>query len=109
LGILKPGETKELDLYLYVIENEKVSIDEMWKNIENIRKQDVAREQITVEKYWKKYVKDHVGIELKEENSDYNRKFNQIFKRSILLFPLLTNKETGGVAAAVEVDENLSQ
>ena len=28
---------------------------------------------------------------------------------SILLFPLLTNKDTGGVAAAVEVDENLTQ
>ena len=26
-----------------------------------------------------------------------------------MLFPLLTNKETGGVAAAVEVDENLAQ
>ena len=109
LGIIKPGETKELDIYLYVIENEKVSADEMWKNIENIRKQDVAHEQMSVEKYWKKYVKEHIRIELKEENSEYNIKFNQMYKRSILLFPLLTNRETGGVAAAVEVDENLTQ
>ena len=87
LGVIKPGETKELDIYLYVIENEKVSADEMWKNIENIRKQDVAHEQMSVEKYWKKYVKEHIGIELKEENSEYNIKFNQIYKRSILLFP----------------------
>ncbi len=109
VGILKPGETKELDIYLYVIENEKVTTEEMWKNIEDIRKQDVVREQTSVEKYWKKYVKDHTNIELKEENSEYNQKFNKIYKRSILLFPLLTNKETGGVAAAVEVDENLTQ
>lgn len=109
VGILKPGETKELDIYLYVIENEKISAEEIWKNIENIRKQDVIREQTSVEKYWRKYVKDHIGIELKEENSEYNKKFNKIYKRSILLFPLLTNKETGGVAAAVEVDENLTQ
>ena len=109
IGIIKPGETKELDIYLYVIENEKVTTEEMWKNIEDIRKQDVVREQTSVEKYWKKYVKDHINIELKEENSEYNQKFNQIYKRSILLFPLLTNKETGGVAAAVEVDENLTQ
>ena len=109
VGILKPGETKELDIYLYVIENEKVTTEEMWKNIEDIRKQDVVREQTSVEKYWKKYVKDHTNIELKEENSEYNQKFNKIYKRSILLFTLLTNKETGGVAAAVEVDENLTQ
>ena len=30
----------------------------------------------------------------------------KIYIRSILLFPLLTNKETGGISAAVEVDEN---
>ena len=77
--------------------------------MEKYRKQDVEAEQSSVQKYWKKYVKEHINIELKEENSDYNKKFNQIYKRSILLFPLLTNKETGGVAAAVEVDENLTQ
>ena len=109
IGVIKPGETKELDIYIYFIENEKVQKEEMWKNIEEIRKQDISREQASVEKYWKKYVKDHVNIELKEENSEYNKKFNKIYKRSILLFPLLTNKETGGVAAAVEVDENLTQ
>ena len=109
LGVIKPGETKELDIYLYILENDKVNAEEMWKNIENIRKQDVEAEQSSVQKYWKKYVKEHINIELKEENSEYNKKFNKVYKRSILLFPLLTNKETGGVAAAVEVDENLTQ
>ena len=109
VGILKPGETKELDIYMYLLDNGQVTKEEMWKNIENIRKQDVAGEQISVQKYWKKYVKDHINIELKEENSEYNQKFNQVYKRSILLFPLLTNKTTGGVAAAVEVDEDRTQ
>ena len=31
----------------------------------------------------------------------------EIYKRTILLFPLLRNEETGGISAAVEVDENL--
>ena len=109
VGIIKPGESKELDIFMYFIDNKKISQEEMWKNIENTKRQDIAHEQISVEKYWKKYVKDHINIELKEENSEYNKKYNKIYKRSILLFPLLTNKETGGVAAAVEVDENLSQ
>ena len=109
IGVIKPGESKELDIFMYFIDNQKISQEEMLKNVENIKKQDVAHEQISVEKYWKKYVKDHINIELKEENSEYNKKYNKVYKRSILLFPLLTNKETGGVAAAVEVDENLSQ
>ena len=109
MGIIKPGETKEIDIFMYLLENEAVPISEMWKNIENIRKLDVSAEQTAVQRYWKKYVKNHVNIELKEENSEYNKKFNKIYKRSILLFPLLTNRNTGGVAAAVEVDENLSQ
>ena len=109
VGMIKPGESKELYIFMYFTDNQKISQEEMCKNIENIKKQDVAHEQISVEKYWKKYVKDHVNIELKEENSEYNKKFNKVYKRSILLFPLLTNREIGGVAAAVEVDENLSQ
>ena len=109
VGIIKPGETKELDIFMYFVDNQRISQEEAWKNIENIRKIDLAHEQISVEKYWKKYVKDHINTELKDENSEYNKKFNRVYKRSILLFPLLTNKETGGVAAAIEVDENLSQ
>ena len=109
VGIIKPGETKELDIYMYILDNGQVAKEEMWKNIENIRKEDVTNEQASVQKYWKKYVKDHINIELKEENREYNQKFNQVYKRSILLFPLLTNKTTGGVAAAVEVDEDRTQ
>ena len=109
VGIIKPGETKELDIFMYFVDNQRISQEEAWKNIENIRKIDLTHEQISVERYWKKYVKDHINTELKDENSEYNKKFNRVYKRSILLFPLLTNKETGGVAAAIEVDENLSQ
>lgn len=109
IGVLKPGETRELDIYMYFVENDKTTIDDMWKNIDNIRKIDAAHEQTSVERYWRKYLKDHINITLKEETNDYNIKFNKIYKRSILLFPLLTNKETGGIAAAVEVDEKLTQ
>lgn len=109
VGTIKPGESKELDIFMYFVDNEKVKQEEIWKSIEELRKQDVAHEQNSVEKHWKKYLRDHINIELKEENSEYNKKFNKVYKRSILLLPLLTNKETGGVAAAVEVDENLTQ
>ena len=107
LGTLKPGEKKELDIYIYIANNEKEDEEHILKEIAEIRKTDVGREQNAVEKYWRKYVKEHTMITLKEENTEYNKKYNKIYKRSILLFPLLTNQYTGGISAAIEVDENL--
>lgn len=106
LGVIKPGEKKELDLFLYVINNVKLSEEDLLKEISNIRKMDVAKEQNSVEKFWKKYVKEHITKPLKEENTPYNEKYNKIYKRTILLFPLLTNQNTGGISSAVEVDED---
>ncbi len=107
LGILRPGEKKELVLFLYVTNVENKDEEKLLKEIADIRKIDVKKEQSAVEKYWRKYVKEHINIELKEENTEYNKKFNQMYKRTILLFPLLTNQNIGGMAAAVEVDEKL--
>ncbi len=106
IGTLKPGEKKELVLYLYFRENlQKLSEEELKKQITKIKKLDVEKEEQQVEKYWKKYVKEHIAITLLPETNKYNKKVNQIYKRSILLFPLLTNKQEGGIVAAVEVDE----
>ena len=105
VGVIKPGEKKELDIFIYITNNTKLDAEKLFKEISDIKKMDVNREQNNVEKYWKKYLKDHINITLKEENSEYNKKYNKIYKRTILLFPLLTNQSSGGVAAAIEVDE----
>ena len=114
VGLLKPGEKKELVVYLYFTQNsyaqnsEKQTEEELKKQIDQIKKLDIKKEEEAVEKYWKKYVKDHTTITLLPETSSYNKKVNQIYKRSILLFPLLINQETGGISAAVEVDEQMN-
>ncbi len=109
IGMLKPGEKRELVIYLYFRENEpKITQEELKKKIKQIQKLDIAKEEQTVDKYWKKYVKEHLTIPLLEENSNYNKKLNQIYKRTILLFPLLINSTTGGISAAVEVDEQMT-
>ncbi len=107
IGELKPGEKKELAIFLYITNQEYKDEDILLKEIADVRKLDVIKEQNIVEKYWKKYLKEHINIELKEENTEYNRKFNQIYKRTILLFPLLTDQDTGGISASVEVDEKM--
>ena len=105
---LKPNEKKELTVYLYFKKSDETE-EILNKELTEIKKLDVKKEEQTVEKYWKKYVKEHIGIELKKETNTLNKKFNQIYKRSILLFPLLINQETGGISAAVEVDEDMTK
>lgn len=110
IGKLKAGEKREFVLYLYFkINEEKSSEQDLKKELSDIRKMEIGKEQQVVEKYWKKYVKEHIGSNLKPETNEFNRRYNKIYQRSILLFPLLTNKETGGISATVEIDENMTQ
>lgn len=108
LGTLKPNETREFELYIF-IEDSKIGLDNLEKTIDRIRKIDFRTEYEAVKKYWKKYVKDHNGLELDLAETPKNRKIKQIYTRTILLYSLLVNHETGGISAAAEVDENLKQ
>lgn len=108
LGTLKPNETREFELYIF-IEDSKIGLDNLEKTIDRIRKIDFRTEYEAVKKYWKKYVKDHNGLELDLAEIPKNRKIKQIYTRTILLYSLLVNHETGGISATVEVDENLKQ
>ena len=107
IGLLKPNEIKELVVYISIIEN-KNEID-LQEQIKAIKKIDAQKEEVTVKKYWRKYVKDHDTLQIPEEDTEFNRKLNKVYKRTILLFPLLTNQEVGGISAAIEVDENITK
>ena len=107
IGLLKPNEIKELVVYISIIEN-KNEID-LQEQIKAIKKIDAQKEEVTVKKYWRKYVKDHDTLQMPEEDTEFNRKLNKVYKRTILLFPLLTNQEVGGISAAIEVDENITK
>ena len=123
IGTLKPGESKELEIFTYINNNrEKYKTDEIEKDIEKIRKIDTKKEIIKAEKYWKNYVEEHDGLELiskpekwqkllsneetiNEKTYERYLQIKEVYIRSILLFPLLLNKDTGGISAALEVDE----
>ena len=107
IGNLKPNETKEIIIYVSIIENKK-EID-LQEKLKSIKKLAAQKEETLVKKYWKKYVKDHNTLQMPEEDTEYNKKLNKIYKRTILLFPLLMNQETGGISAAIEVDENITK
>ena len=96
IGIIKPDESVEFTVFVTINENtEKIDYNK-------IRKIDTNKELEDTEKYWQNYVKKHDGLKLLDSQES---KEKGIYIRTILLFPLLTNNETGGIVAAMEVDE----
>ena len=108
IGLIHPGERKDIDICIYIDEYKK-TMNKFIDEIERIKKIDFYKEYNDVKAYWRKYVKEHNGLKLGEPQNSYEEKMIQIYNRSILLFPLLTNQETGGIIAGAEVDENLTQ
>ncbi len=99
---LKGGEKQEIDIYLYLNDTAKIGVlNDLDNEINRIRKINIEDKEIEAKKHWNKFVKKHTKHDLKR----LPEKAREIYTRSILLMDLLTNKETGGVSVAVEVDE----
>ena len=108
LDVIRPNETKEFEIYIYIDDN-KTGLDGIEKTVNRIKKIDFNKEYESVKKYWRKYLKSHDGLNLNLEDNPRNNKITEIYKRTILLYPLLQNNETGGMSAAIEIDEKLTQ
>lgn len=107
IGLIKPGEKKELQICILIDENKNIS--EIEDEIERVKRIDFEKEYINTKTYWRKYVKNHNGLKLKEPETAYEERIYEIYKRSILLFSLLTNAETGAIIASPEIDENFTK
>ncbi|MGN1327030.1 MAG: glycoside hydrolase family 15 protein, partial [Clostridia bacterium] len=108
LGILKPGESTELALFIFMGSNKNLkNIEEIETKIEEIIKVDVEKEYGQAKRYWNNYLNKHDGLKIKDlDNPLVDENVRNIYNRTILLFPLLQNDETGGISSTVEVDEN---
>lgn len=108
LGILKSGEKKTIDICV-LLQEQPENMSDIEKEIERIRKIDFQSEYVKTKNYWRKYVKEHDKLDLGEPKNSYEEKMQDIYYRSILLFPLLTNYETGGIIASPEIDEDFTK
>jgi glucoamylase len=107
LGELKPGDKVEFSLFIFIENNNNIkNIEEIEDKITELEKIDVNKEYSQAKKYWNAYLQKHDGLKIKEhENIIKDERIIKIYNRTILLFPLLQNEETGGVSAALEIDE----
>ena len=108
IGTIKTEEKKVLEICI-VIQDTVSKMSDFETEIERIRKIDFQKEYTNTKSYWRKFVKTHNGLNLKEPKNSYEEKIQEIYKRTILLFPLLQNQETGGIIAAPEIDEDLTK
>ena len=107
LGIIKSQEKKILEICVSISENQNISNIE--DEIDRITKIDLNKEYTKTKAYWRKFVKTHNGLNIKEPQNSYEEKIYEIYKRSILLFTLLSNPETGGMIASPEIDEDFTK
>ena len=107
IGTIKPGEKKELEICIVIDENKNIS--DIEDEIERVKRIDFEKEYMNTKSYWRKYVKQHNGLKIKEPENSYDERIYEIYKRSILLFPLLTNVDTGAIIASPEIDENFTK
>ena len=103
MGVIHPNEKKIIEICILTDDNRNIS--DIEDEIDRIRRKDLNKEYVATKAYWRKYLKAHNSLELKDSENSYEEKIYEIYKRSILLFPLLTNQETGGIIASPEIDE----
>ena len=101
IGLIHPGEQQELNILILVDENHDIE-----EKIQKCVKLNTDKEFENVKNYWNLYVENHSKIKIESNKSDFYKKLLEIYNRTILLFPLLINDETGGIVAALELDEN---
>ena len=101
IGVIHPGEQQELNIFILVNENQDIE-----EKIQKCVKLNTNTEFENVKNYWNLYVENHSKIKIESNKSDFYKKLLEIYNRTILLFPLLINDETGGIVAALELDEN---
>ena len=108
IGIIKPNEKKTINICLVLQEQPSVMHD-FEKEIDRIERIDLKNEYTKTKSYWRRYLKAHDGLNMQDATNSYEEKIQEIYYRSILLFPLLTNGDTGGIIASPEIDEDFTK
>ena len=84
IGKIKPEEKKELIICIAIDENKK-TMQLFEDEIERIRKIDFNKEYLDTKSYWRKYVKTHNGLNLKEPENSYEEKIQDIYKNNFAI------------------------
>lgn len=94
---------KEITLYISLEKELKKSLQQV-EFLKDQKEEDLFEK---VKKYWREYVEKHLNFYIKDHK--FTNKEIDIIERTILMYSLLTNKETGAVLASPDVDEEFTK
>lgn len=99
LGTLQPGEECTLTIYLSFSK----SLNELKLLIPKAKGYNINELLNKVKDYWHDYLRGCFQIKSGNEKAD------KIYERSLLLFNLMADKNTGGLLASPEIDEDFTR
>ena len=99
LGVFQPRERKSFSLYICAAH----SLKSVRKLTSDTKLLDISAEQKSTEEYWRNFINDARHISTGREEVD------NLYKRSLLVFKLMSDKKTGGLLAAPEIDEGFTK
>ncbi len=77
------------------------------KRIEEVKAFNEDEEYSNVKKYWREYLERHLNYYV--GNKTFSNKELDIIERTILMYALLSNRDTGAVLASPDVDEEFTK
>ena len=99
---IAPAETITFTIYIYVNENSSMNVFKDTEfEIVRIKKMNPNDKEKEVTRYWEKFTDKHIKHDISKLPEDMQK----IYIRTILLFEILRNSKTGGIPAALEIDE----
>ena len=94
---------KEVVLYISL----QTTLKEAINQVEFMKVQDERNLFEKTKLYWREFLEKHLNYYIGDKN--FSNKEIDIIERTILMYTLLTNKDTGAVLASPDVDEGFSQ
>lgn len=99
IGTLKPGEKKNFNMFICASSTLK-GVKELSRKCKTL---DIFEQYENTKKYWLDFIKS-----AKEVNTG-NAAIDGLYKRSLLVFRLMSDEQTGGLLASAEIDEGFSK
>lgn len=99
LGRMLPGMRKTISIYICAAHTLKA----VKESIKDAKTGDPGQKYLETEKYWNKFLNSSRIV--KTGNTD----IDNLYRRSILVFKLMSDKNTGGLLASPEIDEEFTK
>lgn len=99
LGTVRPGEKKQFALRICAAH----TLKEVKRLVRAARNSNAAVELEDTRKYWEEFLKSAKQVNTGKEEVD------NLYKRSLLVFKLMSDEKSGGLLASAEIDEEFTR